>query len=95
MCVGLIAWIYIESEEGAARLFSRLRVPPPIRTSTGGVVLVLLALTLSGHRSLINATQQLGSPKSRAFQVDAGHACQESRHVRIYPRIALWFPWIR
>lgn len=210
VCTGLIAWLYIESEEGAARLFSRLRVPPPIRTFVGGVVLVLLALifsrdylglgehlidqalagmpvpyaafalkilfvavtlgsgfsggamtpvfvigavagsslgrvfgldpgfaaavgiagllgaaanaplaavslgleafgsafgiygllaatlayTVSGHRS-INATQQLGSPKSRAFQVDAGHTCEESGHVRIDPRIALRFPWIR
>ncbi len=47
VCLGLVGWFYIESEEGAAHLFHRLRVPPPIRTAIGGVILVLLALVFS------------------------------------------------
>jgi H+/Cl- antiporter ClcA len=47
ICLGLVAWVYIEAEEGAARLFHRLRVPPPVRTLAGGIVLVLLALIFS------------------------------------------------
>jgi len=210
VCIGLVAWVYIEAEEGAARLFHRLRVPPPVKTLAGGIVLVLLALvfsrdylglgehfidqaitgahiplwvfalkilfvsvtlgsgfsggamtpvlaigataanafgrilglapgfgaavgiagllggaanapptgaalgleafgpafgiyeliaaavsyTVSGHRS-INATQQLGRPKSTAFRVDAGHTCEEHGHVEIDPRVARWFPWLR
>ena len=210
ICLGLVAWVYIEAEEGAARLFHRLRVPPPVKTFVGGIVLVLLALifsrdylglgehfidqalagaqiplwafalkilfvsvtlgsgfsggamtpvfvigatagnaigrifglapgfgaavgiagllggaanapltaaafgleafgpafgiygltaavvsyTVSGHRS-INATQQLGRPKSAAFRVDAGHTCEEHGHVQLEPRIARRFPWLR
>ncbi len=210
ICIGLVAWIYIEAEEGAARLFHRLRVPPPIKTLVGGIILVLLALifsrdylglgehfidqalegaqipfwafalkilfvsvtlgsgfsggamtpvfvigatsgnavgrifglapgfgaavgiagllggaanaplaaaalgleafgpafgiyglvaavvsyTVSGHRS-INATQQLGRPKSTAFRVDAGHTCEEHGHVAIDLRVARRFLWFR
>lgn len=210
ICIGLVAWIYIEAEEGAARLFHRLRVPPPIKTLVGGIILVLLALifsrdylglgehfidqalegaqipfwafalkilfvsvtlgsgfsggamtpvfvigatsgnavgrifglapgfgaavgiagllggaanaplaaaalgleafgpafgiyglvaavvsyTVSGHRS-INATQQLGRPKSTAFRVDAGHTCEEHGHVEIDLRVARRFLWFR
>ena len=47
ICLGLVAWVYIEAEEGAARLFHRLRVPPPVKTFVGGIVLVLLALIFS------------------------------------------------
>ena len=210
VCLGLISWVYIETEEGAAHLSHRLRVPPPARAFAGGIILVFLALifsrdylglgehlidralagapfplwafalkilfvsitlgsgfsggamtplivigatagsafgrvfglapgfgaaigiagllggaanapltattlgleafgpvfgiyglcaavvsyTVSGHRS-INATQQLGRPKSAAFRVDAGHTCEEHGHVQLEPRIARRFPWLR
>jgi H+/Cl- antiporter ClcA len=49
VCLGLVAWLYIEAEEGAARMFHRLRVPPPVRTLIGGIVLVLLTLGFSSE----------------------------------------------
>ncbi len=47
VCLGLIAWVFVEAEAGAAHLFHRLRVPPPVTTLAGGIVLVLLALGFS------------------------------------------------
>lgn len=210
VCLGIVAFFYIEAEEGTAHLFHRLRVPPPVRTLIGGVLLVLLALifsrdylglgehfidqalegasipiwvfaikilfvsvtlgsgfsggamtplfvigatagnaiarifglapglgaavgiagllggaanapltaavlgleafgaefgiygllaavvayAVSGHRS-INATQQLGRPKSTAFTVDYGYTCEEHGHVHMDPGVARRVPWLR
>ncbi|MEA4885011.1 MAG: chloride channel protein [Clostridia bacterium] len=58
-----------------------------------GFVAAIVAYTVVGHRS-INATQLLGSPKSSAFSVDAGHECEAPGHVRFTPQAKRMFAFL-